>query len=214
MYLQPYINPRVQIIGTQRGLQNSSLNLPGLQVPASSSLMILGHELSRSQCNLMQLPRDNLSLGDKARSHSLTVPTDISHVSPTIEVEAAEDSRARSLSSSSEESLSESGSSSSSRSICASSPKEIQRCITPQPDHLSLTEGKLLPSKSEPNIFKLPRTPQIPPRPQAQEILKRCTTVTRKNISRSQAFSPVGDIHSRWKQLWNVALLTNPVRCG
>lgn len=184
MYLQPYINPRVQIIGVQRGLQ-------------SSSLMIPGHELSRSQCNLLQLPRDNLSLSDKAKSHSLNVLTDDSNMPPTIEVEPVEDSRARSLSGSSVDSFSDSASSSSSGSICVSSPEDIQRCSTPQPDHLNPTNGKLFPSTSEPNVFKLPRTPKIPPRPQAQEILKRCTTVTRKNISRSQMFPPVGDIHSR-----------------
>ncbi|MCI4385081.1 hypothetical protein PGIGA_G00046280 [Pangasianodon gigas] len=195
MYLQPYINPRVHIISTQRGLQSSSQNSAQLQVPASSSLMIPGHELSRSQCNLLQLPGDNLSLSDKSKSHSLNVLTDVDHLPPTIEVEPAEDSRARSLSGSSEESFSDSASSSSSGSFRVSSPEDIRRCSTPQSDHLNPTNGKLFPSTSEPNVFKLPGTPKIPPRPQAQEILKRCTTVTRKNISR--VCSPLGDIHSR-----------------
>ncbi|KAI5619236.1 NADPH oxidase organizer 1a [Silurus asotus] len=196
MYLQPYINPRVHIIGTQRGLQSSSLNLAELQVPASSSMMIPGHELSRSQCNLL-LPRNNLSFSDKAKSHSLNVLTDVSPVPPTIKVEPAEDSRSRSSSGSSEVSFSDSFSSSSSGSVCMSSHEDFRRCRTPQPENLKIINGKLLPSTSEPNISKLTGTPKIPPRPQAQEILKRCTTVTRKNISRNQIISPVGDIHSR-----------------
>ncbi|KAF4092828.1 hypothetical protein AMELA_G00024930 [Ameiurus melas] len=197
MYLQPYINPQVKIISTQRGLQSSYLNLAQVQVPANCSMMIPGHELSRSQCNLLQLPGDNLSVNEKAKSHSLNALTDVHHVPPTIRVDPMEDNRDRSLSGSSEESFSDSSRSSSSGSVHVDSPENIRQCITPQPDHPNPTNGKLLPSTSEPNIFKLPRTPKIPPRPQAQEILKRCTTVTRKNISRSQMLSPSGDIHCR-----------------
>lgn len=197
MYLQPYMNPQVKIINAQRGLQSSYLNLAQLQGTASCSLMIPGYELSRSQCNLLQLPGGNLSLNDKAKSHSLNALTDVHHVPPTIRVEPVEDNRARSLSGSSEESFSDSSSSSSSRSVHVDSPENIRQCKTPQPDHVNPTNGKLLPSTSEPNVFKLPGTPKIPPRPQAQEILKRCTTVTRKNISRSQMLSPSGDIYCR-----------------
>lgn len=204
MYLQPYINPRVQMIGAQRGLQTSSLHLARLQVSANSSPMIPGHELSRSQCNLLQIPGGNLSLRDKSKSHSLNVLTDVHHEPPTAEVEPAEDSRARSLSGgSSIETFSYSGSSSSSGSVDVSSPEDIQRCRTTQPDCLNPTNNKLLPATSELNMFNLPRSPKVPPRPQAQEILKRCTTMTRKNVSRSQMFSPTVDIHSRWTQLWN-----------
>ncbi|XP_060757706.1 NADPH oxidase organizer 1 isoform X1 [Neoarius graeffei] len=198
MYLQPYINPRVQMIGAQRGLQTSSLHLARLQVSANSSPMIPGHELSRSQCNLLQIPGGNLSLRDKSKSHSLNVLTDVHHEPPTAEVEPAEDSRARSLSGgSSIETFSYSGSSSSSGSVDVSSPEDVQRCRTTQPDCLNPTNNKLLPATSELNMFNLPRSPKVPPRPQAQEILKRCTTMTRKNVSRSQMFSPTVDIHSR-----------------
>lgn len=44
--------------------------------------------------------------------------------------------------------------------------------------------GKMNPSVSDPNLYKRPSTPKVPPRPQAREILTRCTTVTRKNASR------------------------------
>lgn len=199
MYLQPYINPRVHIIGAQKGLQSSSLNLAQLQVPASSSLMIPGHELSRSRSNLLQVPGDDLILSDKAKSHSMNVLTYVPHDPPTIEVEPAEANRARSPTESSEESFSDTSSNLSSGSVCVSSPEGIRRCSTPQPDHLNPTNSQLSSSTSEPNVYKLSKTPKIPPRPRAQEILKRCTTVTRQNISRSQTISPTGtEIHCRW----------------
>ncbi|KAG7334959.1 hypothetical protein KOW79_001555 [Hemibagrus wyckioides] len=194
MYLQRYVNPRVQIISAQRGFQSSTLNLAQIQIPDSSSLMIPGHELSRSQSNLLRIPEDNLILSDKTKSHSLNVLTDVHHRPPTIKVGPVENIRTRRFSGSSEESFSDSASSSSSGSVCVNSPADIQRCSTPQPEHLHPTTDKLSPSTSDPYMFK---SPKIPPRPPAQEILKRCTTVTRKNISKSQMYSPNGDIHSR-----------------
>lgn len=198
MYLQPYINPRVQINSAQRGHQSSSLNLTQLQAPASSSLMIPGYELSRSRSNLLQIPGDDLILSNKAKSLSLNALADVPNDPPTIEVERVEDSRDRSFTYSSEESFSDSSSNLSNDSLCVSSPKNIRRCSTPQPVHLNPTNSQLVPSTSEPDVFKLSKIPKIPPRPQTQEILKRCTTVTRKNISSSQMLSPTGtDIHSR-----------------
>nr|XP_015801187.2 NADPH oxidase organizer 1a [Nothobranchius furzeri] len=47
------------------------------------------------------------------------------------------------------------------------------------------SEGKLLPSVSEPNLFNRPTSPKVPPRPRAQEILTRCTTLTRKNLAKT-----------------------------
>lgn len=197
MYLQPYVNPRVQIISVQRGFQSSTLNLAQIQIPDSSSLMIPGHELSRSQGNLLRNSGGNLILSDKTKSHSLNVLTDVHHIPPTIKVDPVENIRTRSFSGSSEESFSDSASSSSSGSVCVYSPTDIQRCSTPQPEHLHPTTNKLSPSTSDPLMFKSPGTPKIPPRPPAQEIFKRCTTVTRKNVSKSQMYSPNGDIHSR-----------------
>ncbi|XP_060921413.1 NADPH oxidase organizer 1a [Labrus mixtus] len=48
-------------------------------------------------------------------------------------------------------------------------------------------EGRLMPSISDPNLYKGPTTPKVPPRPRAQEILTRCTTITRKNAARGGA---------------------------
>lgn len=54
----------------------------------------------------------------------------------------------------------------------------------------SITEGRMIPSVSDPNLYKGPTTPKVPPRPQAQEILTRCTTITRKNAARG-GVSPI-----------------------
>ncbi|CAJ1076527.1 NADPH oxidase organizer 1a [Xyrichtys novacula] len=70
----------------------------------------------------------------------------------------------------------------------------------PSSNRLSPTsahEGKLMPSISDPNLYKGPTTPKVPPRPQAQEILKRCTTITRKNAARGGASPTPPEIVSR-----------------
>ncbi|KAF1379441.1 hypothetical protein PFLUV_G00176090 [Perca fluviatilis] len=47
--------------------------------------------------------------------------------------------------------------------------------------------GKIMtPSVSDPNLYKGPTTPKVPPRPRVQEILTRCTTVTRKNANKGR----------------------------
>lgn len=61
---------------------------------------------------------------------------------------------------------------------------------TPTPmsgNHLSPTspEGRMMPSVSDPNLYKGPATPKVPPRPRAQEIHNRCTSITRKNVAKN-----------------------------
>ncbi|XP_028267813.1 NADPH oxidase organizer 1-like [Parambassis ranga] len=58
-------------------------------------------------------------------------------------------------------------------------------------------EGKLIPSISDPNLYKGPSSPKVPPRPRAQEILTRCTTVTRKNAARGGQTPTQTEIFSR-----------------
>ncbi|KAM3598697.1 uncharacterized protein V6R79_021484 [Siganus canaliculatus] len=61
----------------------------------------------------------------------------------------------------------------------------------------SITGGKMMPSISDPNLYKGPVTPKVPPRPRAQEILTRCTTVTRKNAARGNLSPTTAEIQSR-----------------
>ncbi|XP_013870349.1 NADPH oxidase organizer 1a [Austrofundulus limnaeus] len=48
----------------------------------------------------------------------------------------------------------------------------------------SQPQGSLLPSVSDPNLYKGPASPKVPPRPRAQEIMSRCSSVTRKNAAK------------------------------
>ncbi|XP_068574424.1 NADPH oxidase organizer 1a [Cebidichthys violaceus] len=61
----------------------------------------------------------------------------------------------------------------------------------------SIPEGRMIPSISDPNLYKGPATPKVPPRPGAQEILTRCTTVTRKNATKGTLSPSQIEIMSR-----------------
>ncbi|MBN3318338.1 NOXO1 oxidase, partial [Atractosteus spatula] len=60
-------------------------------------------------------------------------------------------------------------------------------------------EQSLSSSSSEPNLYKPPSAPRVPPRPKAQEILARCTTMTRKAAlaSRSRLSPETEEIQTR-----------------
>ncbi|MEQ2163079.1 hypothetical protein GOODEAATRI_026534 [Goodea atripinnis] len=65
--------------------------------------------------------------------------------------------------------------------LCRTSPPMVASCLSPTNN----PKGTLLPSVSDPNLYKGPRSPKVPPRPQPREILTRCTTVTCKNATKS-----------------------------
>lgn len=186
--------PSTQLLSRSQG---NLLQLPGSgsQPPAqglspqdrykSRSLNLL-----ESESTIYQVPRASLGApsiqvdaGPGGRSRSLTVDSGGSAAS-------SEDSE---FSFSDEASTSGSDSLNLSRS---SMDEELRRSRTPPPpaptrDLLSPDSGlgmggRLTHSRSNPNLAKGPNTPKVPPRPQAQDILKRCTTVTRKNATRNQ----------------------------
>lgn len=168
MYLQPYNNPRIRMMPAQREMTSSTLDLAQLQ-HGDGSLQASSRELSRSQGNLRLPPGSIMDLRDKQLSRSMgRLPdTGMTRLTPpTIRVQFAENSQPRSLSVDSEEFSDES---SFSGSLSPESP----------------TEDKMISSRSDPSLNKMPSTPKVPPRPQAQEILQRCTTVTRKNLQRT-----------------------------
>ncbi|XP_074513319.1 NADPH oxidase organizer 1-like [Sebastes fasciatus] len=91
-------------------------------------------------------------------------------------------------SSGSSDDLNSSWASSSSFNLSQSYNEEQMRLSrTPPPtlnNYLSPTspQGKMIPSVSDLNLT----TPKVPPRPHAQEILTRCSSITRKNASRGR----------------------------
>ncbi|XP_067279273.1 NADPH oxidase organizer 1a isoform X2 [Pseudorasbora parva] len=194
MYLHPYNNPRFRMMPAQREMTSSTLDLAQLQHPGANSLHASGRELSRSQGNLCPPPGSTLDPKDKLMSRSMgrlpDAPT-TRLTPPSIRVQFAENGQQSSLSEDSEEFSDESSFSGSDSLNRMDAEQQFRRSRTPTPDSsgslspVSPTEGKTIGSRSDPSLNKMPTTPKVPPRPQAQEILKRCTTVTRKNLQRN-----------------------------
>ncbi|KAL1277652.1 hypothetical protein QQF64_024325 [Cirrhinus molitorella] len=190
MYLQPYNNPRIHLMPAKREITSSTLDLAQLQRPGEKFLQVSSRELSRSQGNLGLLE----STLDKQMSRSMSRLPDARttrQTPPSVRVEFVENGQQSSLSDDSEE-FSDDSSFSGSDSLNRSDTEEkIRRSRTPTPissgslSPESAGEGKMIGSRSDPSLNKMPSTPKIPPRPHAQEILKRCTTVTRKNLQRT-----------------------------
>ncbi|KAL7378367.1 hypothetical protein ABVT39_012504 [Epinephelus coioides] len=100
--------------------------------------------------------------------------------------------------------LNSSWASSSSFNLSLSYNEDQQRLSrTPEPtgshslSPTTASEGKLMPSVSDPNLYKSPSTPKVPPRPRAQEILTRCSTITRKNASKGSLSPTQTEVLSR-----------------
>ncbi|XP_016345233.1 NADPH oxidase organizer 1-like [Sinocyclocheilus anshuiensis] len=179
MYLQPYSNPRIHLMPAKREMTSSTLDLAQLHRPGEDFLQVSGRELSRSQDNLGP-SGSTLDPKDKQMSRSMSG-------FPSIRVEFAKNGPQSSLSDDSKAFSDQSSFSGSDSLNCLDSEEHLRQSRTPTPDSSgslspeSAGEGKMIGS----SLNKMPSTPKIPPRPQAQEILKRCTTVTRKNLQRT-----------------------------
>lgn len=184
----------MHLMPAKREITSSTLDLAQLQHPGENFLQVSGRELSRSQGNLRP-PGSTLDPKDKQMSRSLSRLPD-AHTTrltpPSVRVEFVENGPQSSLSDDSEEFSDNDSSFSGSDSLNRLDTEEqLRRSRTPTPDSSgslspkSAEGGKMISSRSDPSLNKMPSTPKIPPRPQAQEILKRCTTVTRKNLQRT-----------------------------
>ncbi|XP_034075784.1 NADPH oxidase organizer 1-like [Gymnodraco acuticeps] len=203
-----------------KGLSLSQGNL--LQLPARSSTPKMQLPLLQQKSKSVDIQPYHPPAAPSAAS--ITSSTDVD-TSPTtakpfpfpkimVEMDGEDEPRPLSLQADSEGSLSDSSSfsddlnsswkSSSSINLSQSyNEQELRLSRTPPPvvsNRLSPTsglEGKMPPSVSDPNLYKGPTTPKVPPRPRAQEILTRCTTVTRKNAARRGLSPTQTDIFSR-----------------
>ncbi|KAK1877492.1 NADPH oxidase organizer 1 [Dissostichus eleginoides] len=201
-----------------KGLSLSQGNL--LQLPARSSTPKLQPPLQQRSKSVDIKPYHPPA----PSAASITSSTDVD-TSPTtpkpfplpkikVEMDGEDEPRPLSLQADSEGSLSDSSSfgddlnsswaSSSSINLSQSyNEQELRLSRTPPPvlsNHLSPTSGlerKMPASVSDPNLYKGPTTPKVPPRPRAQEILTRCTTVTRKNAARGGLSPTQTEILSR-----------------
>ncbi|RXM31994.1 NADPH oxidase organizer 1 [Acipenser ruthenus] len=198
MYLQPYKNPHQKF-------QIQSMNLYRPVSPPGNLLAV--KNLSCSQTSLEPCPvvkRKLLPLDrQKSRSLSFLSPPVVTINDHDAGSSAKLQSRMDSISDESEDSLNFSYSFRSSRDSAVSPKSDFlsgsQTDMAEQPQRSSNTPvvithrrgsdcvgvAQQLPSRnSDPNLFKSSSMPKMPPRPNVQEILSRCTTITKKTAMR------------------------------
>lgn len=195
--------------------QGNLLQLPTSRSPMPSPLLADSRQRSRSLNILQEHSAASASRAEPpiplaAATNIPTPPPPLpNHIAPpaiTVQMEGEEARRDGSFtddsfdSGSTDFSLSDDLSSSNASSVYnlrrvsdderAAAPQPQRFSHTPTPrssDHLSPTspDGKMIPSVSDPNLYKGPATPKVPPRPRVHEIHNRCTSITRKNAARN-----------------------------
>ncbi|MBN3280020.1 NOXO1 oxidase, partial [Polyodon spathula] len=196
MYLQPYKNPHQKY-------QIQSINLYRPASPTGNLRTVKNLQLSHSQISLQPCPvvKGKLQPLDRQKSRSLSciLPPAITINDYDASSSSKTESKIDSLSDSSEESLNFSSCSNSSRNSLVSPEsdflsvnpavmaEQLRRSRTPpamithRRDSDYVSEAEQLPnSNSDPNLYKSSSMPKVPPRPKVQEILSRCTTITKK----------------------------------
>ncbi|CAL9693391.1 unnamed protein product [Knipowitschia caucasica] len=201
IYLRPQNYPRMSLTPHLTVHQNST----NLEIPTLEKYS----QISRSQGNLLEMPSSQpvsphlLQPESKHRSHSLSILTEHAapesaahrHAPPTITVELDDneeegvDNYSRgSFDSQSDFSFSDDMSCSSGNSSPnLGAMEDGPRFQPPTPGNHLLsrsTGAKMMLSVSDPNLYKGPASPKVPPRPRPQQILARCTTITRKNAAK------------------------------
>lgn len=192
--------------------QGNLLQLPPARSPSPHQLQAGSRERSRSFNALTEQPPGQPAIRAPANAAKApTTPAASKHIPPpviTVEADGEEERRGRSPAADSEDSfLSDSSSSSFSDDLSSSSAsstftlsqsthsEQLHSHRSPAAttnNHLSPTsglQGRLMPSVSDPNLYKGSSSPTVPPRPRAQEILTRCSSITRKNAAKG-AVSP------------------------
>ncbi|XP_035515388.1 NADPH oxidase organizer 1-like [Morone saxatilis] len=182
MYLQPYNNPRAGLYSLQIKLHSSTLNLATSSEPQAPYQRSIGEENSPR--------RDSVgpSRGVPGRLHkarSLDVLSETWSQTQAEREASASDSRTRSMSNTSNastfSSLSSSGESSS--SLKEEAQPNVSGNGSSSPD-LSLSDRRGSDTSSESVTSRGSETasvtPRVPTRPKTEEILTRCTTMTRK----------------------------------
>ncbi|TDG98188.1 hypothetical protein EPR50_G00216140 [Perca flavescens] len=203
MNLQPYNNPRAGLYSLQRKLHSSTLNLATSGEPQASRAPSVSEEISPRRGSAGQSRGEPSVLWHLHKAQSLDVLSETRSQTQMERDVLTSDRRARSKSNTSSTSTETSFSSFSSSSDSSSSLKEEEHesctgspAASPQPGvsdsegsfpDLSLSDrrgsetssescGSVSPKGSE----KASNAPRVPPRPKTEEILTRCTTMTRK----------------------------------
>ncbi|XP_054454747.1 NADPH oxidase organizer 1-like [Anoplopoma fimbria] len=191
MNLQPYNNPRAGLYSLQKKLHSSTLNLATSREPQAPRPSGINEENSPQRDSAGQSRGEPSLPGRLHKARSLDVLSETWSQTPTEREASTSEGRARSLSNTSTEiSFSDFSSSSESSSPTVSPSASPQPGVSDSgisiPD-LSLydrrgsntspdSSGSLSSKGSEMASV----APRMPPRPKTEEILTRCTTMTRK----------------------------------
>ncbi|KAF7659492.1 hypothetical protein LDENG_00295430 [Lucifuga dentata] len=186
MYLQPYNNPRAGLYSLQRKLHSSTLNLAtsrDLQTGSSHQPSITEENIPR-QDSLIPLRSESVvpKRLHKARSLDVLSETWTQAALPgqTGSDTSTPESRMRSMSHMSTESSLSNFSSGSDSLSSSREGEEVQSNSDPPNGGISGassdSSGSVRSKGSETTSFG----PRVPPRPKTEEILTRCTTMTRK----------------------------------
>ncbi|XP_028842929.1 NADPH oxidase organizer 1-like [Denticeps clupeoides] len=184
MFLQPYIHPRIQFSSTSSHSSNQ------LQTP-SAGLLGRSHSSSHLSSDTGFLKPRDAAQDRMCRSLEVLHPGSGVHKGteegpPSIRVEAWD----RDLTNCHDDSSSdddETLSFSSNRSLSNLSISSVDNFTRPGYSPPPPDSTRLAPclqrtlSISDPNLSKSRASPRVPPRPEPQEILKRCSTITVKN---------------------------------
>lgn len=180
MYLQPYNNPRAGFYNLQRRMHSSTLNLATSREPQASYPDSISEE---SSPQLDSAGESRGAAGRLYQARSLDALSEALSQTQTERDASTPDGRTRSRSNTSF---------SSSSSESSSSLKEEAQHQRRRPDasesspdlSLSHRRGSITSSSSGSVTSKGSETasvgPRVPPRPKTEEILSRCTTMTRK----------------------------------
>ncbi|XP_056286423.1 SH3 and PX domain-containing protein 2B-like [Pseudoliparis swirei] len=183
MNLKPYNNPRAGLYSLQRKLHSSTLNLATGMEPQAPRPPGSNNENRPRLYSLGQTTGEPSVPGHLQKARSLDVLSE--NWSPTLSKNDASnsDSRARSPSNTSNESSfsdyssSESSTPTDSRTASFQPGSSDLTVSDRRGSNTSLDSSKSLGSKGSEAASI---TPRVPPRPKTEEILTRCTTMTRK----------------------------------
>ncbi|XP_008280974.1 NADPH oxidase organizer 1-like [Stegastes partitus] len=185
MYLQPYNNPRAGLHSLNRKLHSSSLNLAPSRDPQTPHPARISEEYSPQEDRAGPSRPELILPGRLHKAQSLDVLSDSWVQTQTKRDTSTPETRERSMSNASiESSFSDFSSQDSSSSLKEENQSGSERPTTSQQADASDS------SRSSPDLSRSSSTssdsetaavtPRVPPRPKTQEILNRCTTMTRK----------------------------------
>ncbi|XP_019938518.1 NADPH oxidase organizer 1b [Paralichthys olivaceus] len=193
MYLKPYNNPRRGLFNLQRKLHSSTLSLATSSEPQASYSPSTDPEWVSAR----QYRGETPAHGRFHKAQSLDVLSETLSQSQTERDALTSDGRMRNMSNASTDSSLSDFSSSSGSSLSDSSTSHIAASQQPNREdsghsspELSLSDGRSFSISSEGSgsigSNDSEGGPRVPPRPKTEEILTRCTTMTRKAALASQ----------------------------